>query len=380
MNLYLDHNATSPVRPEVCDAVREAMAVCGNASSVHGHGRQALKYVEAGRQAVAQSLTVDTGDIIFTSGGTEANNMAIYAAVQAGCRYFLVSALDHPSSFDAILQAGVTVEVMGVNRYGQADMGWLENRLRNWDMAQGPPFVSLCAANSETGIIQPVHEAVTLTHAVGGYILVDSVQALGKIPIDFTPDYMSVSAHKIGGPMGIGALYVAPNAPFTPLFKGGGQELGRRAGTLNVAGIAGFSSALQAMKGLAAHTAPIRDNIELGLRQFEADVHIFGSDVPRLPNCSFFAVPDQAAMSLLMALDIVGISVSTGMACSSGKVNESRSIEAMGLRHKAPKGAVRISLGYSSNFTDAGYFLDAWKAVRNRRGLVSLQSKTKVRI
>ena len=244
-------------------------------------------------------------------------------------------------------------------------MGWLKDTLDNWDESNGRPFVSLVAANSETGVIQPTEQATELVREAGGLILIDAVQMLGKGPMTYLADYISVSAHKIGGPQGVGALYVAPDAPYTSLLQGGGQERRRRAGTMNVAGIAGFGAAVTAMNDLK-HTGAIRDAIEAGLKEMEPELTIFGENVTRLPNTSFFAVPDASSMTTMMALDLEGISVSTGTACSSGKVGASRAVTAMGLSEKAPKGAIRISLGYNSTMKDAEKFLDSWAKIRKR--------------
>lgn len=365
MRVYLDHNATSPTRPEVIEAVTSAMQTHGNASAPHGHGRAASVLVEDAREALGLALGVCAQDIVFTSGGTEADNAAVYSAVNAGCRRLLVSPMDHPAVVIAAERSGATVEMMPVSALGQADMSWLESRLANWDADEGRPFVALCAVNSETGVMQDVERATELTHAAGGLILIDAVQALGKIPMTFQPDYMSVSAHKIGGPMGVGALYAASDAPLEPLLCGGGQERRRRAGTLNVAGIAGFGAAIKAMTDLS-HTQDLRDALEAGLKEMEPELYIFGEEAPCLPNTSFFAVPDAASATLMMALDLEGISVSTGMACSSGKAQVSKAIQAMGVDHKAPKGALRVSLGYNSTAADIEAFLKAWAKIRRR--------------
>jgi len=328
-------------------------------------GRAARKYIEDARQALGLAMGVCAQDIIFTSGGTEADNTAVHAAVTAGCKRLLISHMEHPAVALSAARSRVAIENIPCNASGQTDMDWLSERLANWDAADGRPFVALVAAHSETGVIQDVERATDLVHAAGGLILVDAVQALGKLSMTFMPDYMAVSAHKVGGPMGVGALYVSADAPFDPLINGGGQERRRRAGTMNVAGIAGFGAAVQAMTDLS-HTETIRDRIEAGLRAMEPDLYIFGEDAPRLPNTSFFAVPDTPSATLMMALDLAGVSVSTGMACSSGKAEVSPAIQAMGAADKAPKGAIRVSLGYTSTPDDADKFLHAWANIRRR--------------
>jgi cysteine desulfurase len=305
-------------------------------------------------------------DIIFTSGGTEGANTAIVSAVQGGCKKLLISSLDHPASILAAESSGAVVEMIPSIRSGVLDMAWLKSALENWDEDHGRPFVSVVAANSETGVIQPVEDIVDLVHDHNGLIHIDAVQALGKLQLTVQPDYMCVSAHKIGGPTGIGALYVAPDAPFTALLQGGGQERRRRAGTLNVAGAAGFHAALQASKGLS-HVETLRNELEAGLKAMEPNVVIFGEGENRLPNTSFFAVPDAANNTLMMNLDLQGVSVSTGMACSSGKVGASRAVTAMRRSDEAPKGALRVSLGYNSTQDDVKGFLKAWSTIRKHK-------------
>jgi len=363
---YLDHNATSPIRPEVIDASSKAMAVAGNPSAQHADGRAANKLISDAREAVGLAMGVCAQDIVLNGGGTEGDNTAIHSAVRAGCKRLLISAMDHPATILAAQSYDVATEIIPADETGVSDMAWLKDRLANWNAADGHPFVSLVAVNSETGVIQPTEIATDLVREAGGLILIDAVQALGKLPMTYLADYISVSAHKVGGPQGVGALYVAPDAPYTPLLQGGGQERRRRAGTMNVAGIAGFGAVVTVMSDLD-HTREIRDAIEAGLKAIEPDVVIFGEETERLPNTSFFAIPDTRSMTTMMALDLEGISVSTGTACSSGKVGASRAVTAMGLSDKAPKGAIRISLGYNSTMADAESFLAAWAKIRRKQ-------------
>lgn len=363
--VYLDHNATSPARPEVIKAVVEAMQVTGNASAQHSDGRAAGKILSDAREAVSMAIGLCAQDIMFNGGGSEGDNTVIRSVVYHGCKRLLISAMDHPATLLAAESSGADVEIIPANQYGQTDMVWLKSRLESWNRDDGRPFVSVVAVNSETGVIQDTETATDLVHEVGGLILIDAVQALGKMPMTFLPDYLTLSAHKVGGPQGVGILYVDPTAPIEPLIEGGGQERRRRSGTHNVAGVAGFATAVRAMKDLA-HTAPIRNAIETGLKAMEHELIIFGEGVDRVPNTSFFAVPDQSSMTLMMSLDLKGISVSTGTACSSGKTGESRAVRAMELLDKAPKGAIRVSLGYNSTMADAEAFLSAWAEVRKR--------------
>ena len=372
---YLDHNATSPIRSEVIDAVSNAMAIAGNPSAQHGDGRAANKLISDAREALGLAMGVCAQDIIFNGCGTEGDNTAVHSAVHAGCKRLLISAMDHPATIIAAESYDVTVDVIPADENGVSDMAWLKDVLENWDEGDGRPFVSLAAANSETGVMQPTEQATDLVHDAGGLILIDAVQMLGKAPMTYLADYITVSAHKAAGPQGVGALFVAPDAPYTSLLQGGGHERRRRAGTMNVAGIAGFGAAVSAMSGLE-HTRAIRDAIEAGLKEMEPELTIFGEAAERLPNTSFFAVPDASSMTTMMALDLEGISVSTGTACSSGKVGASRAVTAMGLSEKAPKGAIRISLGYNSTMNDAEKFLEAWAKIR-KRAPIKHKSKNK---
>lgn len=363
--LYLDHNASSPARPEVIEAMNAALKTPGNASAPHGHGRAAHKFVADGREAVALAMGVCAQDLIFTGSGTEAINTAIKSGIEAGCSPIYVSAMDHPASILAAEADGKDVRIIPARSNGQADLDWLTTELEKTGDTDRP-FVAICAVNSETGVIQDIERATELTKAAGGLILVDAVQALGKVPMSFIVDYLAVSAHKIGGPQGVGALFADPDAPFSNLMVGGGQEKRRRAGTLNVAGIAGFGAAAKVADAGIGQTESIRDTIEAGLKDMEPDLIIFGEGAPRVPNTTFFAIPDTASSTLMMALDLEGISVSTGIACSSGKVGASRAVTAMGLADSAPNGCIRLSLGYSSQPEDAERFLDTWAKIRKR--------------
>ena len=361
--LYLDHNATTITWPHVIDAMTAALAIAGNPSAQHGDGRAANAIVSKAREDVGMAMGVCAQDIVFTSGGTESCNTAIWSAIKAGCKRLLISSMDHPATINAAENFGITFELIPADNQGRTNMEWLKTRLASWDKADGRVFVSLIAANSETGVIQDVDSAIDLVAEVDGLILVDATQALGKITMPSTPDYLAVSAHKIGGPKGVGALYVSPTTPFTPLLAGGGQERRRRSGTHNVPGIAGFGAACANLINLE-HTREVRDSLEQKLKAIESSLVIFGEEAERLPNTSFFAVPDASSMTLMMALDLEGISVSTGTACSSGKVGESRAVAAMGRSQEAPKGAIRVSFGDNSNINEAEVFLSAWMKIR----------------
>ncbi len=364
MTLYLDHNASSPARPQVIEAVQSALLTPGNPSAPHAMGRSANQCVTQGRESVAGLAGVCSQDLIFTGSGTEGVNTAIHSALKSGCRRLLISSMDHPASIKMAEASGAIVELIPASKSGLLDIDWVSNRLRDWETKDGQPFIAVAAANSETGVLQDVARLSEMANAHHALLLVDAVQVLGKMPIDFQADYLAISAHKIGGPQGVGALYVSADAPFSPYLIGGGQEKRRRAGTLNVAGIAGFGAAAIASAPGLEHLRPWRDAMERELTAMEPDLTIFGRDTNRLPNTSFFAVPDMAASTLMMGLDLEGVCVSTGLACSSGKVGASRAITAMGLSELAPQGAIRVSLGYTTQAHDIDRFLSAWTKVR----------------
>ncbi len=361
--IYLDYNATCPVTARVKAAMSEAWNVIGNSSAQHKDGRAAAGIIGQAREALGLAMGVCAQDIIFNGGGTEGDNTAIYSAMRAGCKRLLISGMDHPATLLAAENFGAVHEVIPADREGRSDMDWLAARLAAWDASDGRPFVAMVAANSETGVIQDIERASALVHDAGGLVLVDAVQALGKIEMSFQPDFMAVSAHKIGGPQGVGALFVAPDAPYTSLLSGGGQERRRRAGTQNVAGIAGFGAAVSPLQDLS-HCEALRGHLESELQALEPHITVFGMGAKRLPNTSLFALPDVSSMTLMMQLDIEGISVSTGTACSSGKTGESRSVKAMGRLDEAPKGVIRVSFGAGSDMNDVDAFLKAWRKIR----------------
>jgi cysteine desulfurase len=359
--VYLDHNATSPLRPEAAAAMRAAMDAAGNASSVHGFGRRARKGVEDARETIAAALGAAPADLVFTSGGTEANALAIAGTGRARV---LVSAIEH----DSVRAAAPAADAIPVTRAGQVDLAALDGMLRA-DAA--PALVCVMAANNETGAVQPVAEIVRRARAAGALVHVDAVQALGKIAFDVAAlgvDYASVSAHKIGGPAGIGALYVRPGAPLAPLIRGGGQERGRRAGTENVVGIAGFAGAVSAIGSEAhrRHWARLAEwTARLGaeMTRRAPDAIVFGRDGPHLANTLCVALPGLTAETQVMALDLVGIAVSAGAACSSGKVRPSHVLAAMGAGREEAASAIRISLGWTTTEDDVARGLAAWLAL-----------------
>ncbi|UFZ05518.1 cysteine desulfurase [Bradyrhizobium ontarionense] len=365
--IYLDWNATTPLRPEAREAMVAAMDLVGNPSSVHAEGRKARRLVEDAREAIARSLATVPRRVVFTSGGTEANVLALSPDLKAPAGKvgrLLMSAVEHAS----VLAGGrfplSAVQTIPVDPSGVVDLGRLKTLL-----AGGPPaLVSVMAANNETGVLQPVSQAADLVRQAGGLLHVDAIQAFGKISFDINEvgaDLVTISAHKIGGPKGVGALVLGVGVDdVAPLLRGGGQERGRRAGTENVIGIAGLGAAAKAaLAGIATDQVRIgalRDRLELGLRQTPG-VTVFSSQTARLPNSTLFTAPGLKAETAVIGFDLEGIAVSSGSACSSGKVQPSHVLEAMGVSSAAAQGAVRLSLGWSTAEADVDRCVKAWR-------------------
>ena len=314
MSLYLDHNATARVRPEAVEAVTRALEAVGNPSSVHAAGRAARAVMEQARADVAALVAAPASTVIFTSGGTEANGLAILSAVATGSRRLIVSAIEHDSVLETAKASDAAVDYLPVNASGVADLAWLRERLAAWDEGDGRPFVALMLANNETGVIQPVSEASELVRAANGWLHVDAIQAAGKMPIDsraLGADTLSISAHKMGGPQGVGALTFGPRATMVRIQHGGGQERGRRAGTENIPGISGFGAAAKAVSGVG--DPAWRDAAAARLKA--AGAVVLGEGEPRLANTLCVATPGWDADRQLMALDLAGVMVSAGSAC-----------------------------------------------------------------
>jgi cysteine desulfurase len=367
--VYLDWNATTPLRPEAREAMVAAWDLQGNPSSVHAEGRQARRLVEEARARVAGAVGALPRNVIFTSGGTEANALALTPGLRRAAsglpvKRLLVSAIEHASVLAGGRFPVEAIGTIGVARSGLVDLDDLRATL-----AGGPPaLVSVMLANNETGAVQPVAEVAEIVHSADGLLHVDAIQAFGKISFDINmmnADLVTLSAHKIGGPKGVGAVVLAEGVlGLEPLLRGGGQELGRRAGTENIAGIAGFGAAAKAAMGALAGDAirleSLRNRLESGLRQTR-DVIVFSDDVPRLPNTTLFTVPGLKAETAVIGFDLAGIAVSSGSACSSGKVQPSHVLEAMGFGPELAKGAVRLSLGWSTSDADIDRSLEAWR-------------------
>jgi cysteine desulfurase len=341
---------------------------CGNPSSVHAEGRQARRLVEEARAAVAGAVGTLPRNVVFTSGGTEANALALTPGLRRGSglpvERLLVSAIEHTSVLAGGRFPTEAMGTIGVTRAGVLDL----DRLRTKVEAGPPALVSVMLANNETGAVQPAAEAAEIVHAAGGLMHVDAIQALGKISFDIkalNADLVTVSGHKIGGPKGVGAVALAEGVRgLEPWLRGGGQELGHRAGTENVAGIVGFGAAAKAAMGVresdAIRLESLRNRLERGLRETTGAI-VFSGDVPRLPNTTLFTVPGLKAETAVIGFDLEGIAVSSGSACSSGKVQPSHVLKAMGYGANTAQGAVRLSLGWSTSEADIDRCLEAWR-------------------
>jgi len=369
--VYLDWNATAPLRPEARQAMLDALACAGNPSSVHAEGRAARAIVERARQSIAQLAGSGAGGVVFTSGGTEANALALASELD-GRRFdrLLVSAVEHPSVLAGGRFLSDAVERISVDGEGRVDLAALTARLAVLAGNGQRALVSIMAANNETGVLQPVMEAARIVHEAGAMLHVDAVQAFGRIPLSFSAlnvDMMTVSAHKIGGPKGVGALILRPGLRPFPLMTGGGQEQGRRAGTENVAGIAGFGAAAAAcardMAAQAVRLAALRAKLEDAVRAATPDVVIFGASAERIANTTLLGRPGMRAETAVIAFDLEGIAVSSGAACSSGKVQPSHVLSAMGVVPDLARGAIRVSMGPDTTESDVIRFLKAWKKV-----------------
>jgi cysteine desulfurase len=345
---YLDANATEPLRPEARAAAIAALDLTGNPSSVHADGRAARRVLEGAREAVARRFGL--GAVVFTAGGTEANALAI-RGLAAG-RRVLVGATEHP----AVLAAaqGVTLPVDG---QGLIALEALEAALR-----EGPALVCLMAANNETGVLHPIAEAAALCRAAGALLHVDAVQAAGRVAMPVAGDSLALSGHKLGGPKGAGALLLRGRQEPAPLITGGGQERGRRGGTEPLPAIAGMAAAAEAP---IPDLAPLRDALEARLRAIAPELVIAGEGAARLPNTSCIALPGAAAETQVIALDLAGVRVSAGAACSSGKVARSHVLAAMGWGDLAGC-AIRVSLPWNATVGDVERFVEAWAAMRAR--------------
>ncbi len=354
------------MRPEVVDAVCEAMRTIGNSSSVHAEGRGARAIVEEGREKLRALVNGPVNGVILTGGGTEAIHYALNGTVKNGSvKRIFVSAIEHAAVPSNAAETGVPVETIPVAKSGVADLDWLKDRLKDYDARrEGGFLVCLMFANNETGVIQPVREAADIAHDKGGLIFVDAAQAVGKVPVNFVmagADLMAVTAHKFGGPIGIGALVAGPNLPLNPVMRGGGHEFNRRAGTHNVPAIAGLGAAADLAAGSIAKAptiAAMRERMQTAAES--AGAHIWGKAEARLPGTLSMSAPGFASQTQLMAMDLAGIAISSGSACSSGKTKPSHVLSAMGAGDDLASCGIRVSLGWNSKDEDADAFCREW--------------------
>ncbi len=369
---YLDWNATAPLRPEARVAMVEALDLVGNPSSVHAEGRRARRIVEDAREKVARLVGARPAEVVFTSGATEANNWVVGRTWNT----VLFSRLEHPSVVaPALASGGESVEIKAT-RHGSIDLdllaAWLAQNQPRLLRAPGRTLLALQTANNETGIVQPLAAASALAAAHGVLVHTDAVQAAGRLPIDFAHSnisFLAISGHKLGAPKGVGALIVKGDAPLPPRFIGGGQERGLRAGTENVAAIAGFGAAAAAAGGEIGYFAALgglRDRLEDAVVRATPEAIIIGHGAERLANTSCLALPGRMAETLVAALDLTGVAISAGAACSSGKVQASPVLAAMGLGPELTRGAIRISIGPATTVDDIDAFVAAWTRITRR--------------
>ena len=367
-HIYLDYNGTAPARPEVIETVARIMGRVGNASSVHAPGRAARADVEAAREAVAALVGAEPAHVIFTSGGTEADNLALKGT---GERRLMVAGSEHGAVLATALLHDPQAVILPVDGDGLLDLAALEAALKASDK---PALVAVMLANNETGVIQPVAKVAEIAHAHGALVLCDAVQSAGKIPVDIKAlgvDLMSLSAHKMGGPQGVGALILGHDMEIAAEIVGGGQEMGRRSGTENVAGIAGFGRAAEiALANLDSYQrlAELRDDMERRLIETAPQARVFGGRAPRLPNTSCIAMPGVRSDTQVMTFDLAGIAISAGSACSSGKVSASHVLEAMGIERDEAMTGVRVSMGWGTTAEEIDRFVEVWKELYERSG------------
>lgn len=365
--IYCDYNAGAPVRAEAAVAMARALGMAGNPSSVHGAGRAARAAIEDAREKVAAAVGASAENVVFTSGATEAAHLAFEAACKSA-NSITLSELEHDCVFHHAPAWYDDYDKVPVLESGLIDLVALERRLAT---ANRPAMVALILANNETGVVQPVREVAALVREVGGLLFVDAAQALGRMPVDIADldaTYLVVSSHKLGGPPGAGALVLSAGAPFATTRFGGGQERGRRPGTENRPAIVGFGVAVEwALREQDEETnrlTALRDRFEAGLPR---DAIVFGATTQRLPNTSNFALPGLSAETAVIAMDLEGVAISSGAACSSGKVRSSRVLAAMGVAPELAKAALRVSFGHESKESDVDEALNALNKIVARR-------------
>jgi cysteine desulfurase len=361
---YLDYNASAPLRPEARAAMLAALELVGNPSSVHAEGREVRSVLERARLSVAKLVGARPSDVVFTSGASEANATVL----AGGWDTVFLSALEHDSVRASAKKSGARLIDVPVDQDGVFDAGAFADRVLSGNIAaSGRSLVCLQLANNETGVIQPVAEVAAFARAHGLRIHCDAVQVPGRAPVNCAAlgvDFLTISAHKLGGPKGAGALVVVDGAPLPALVAGGGQERGRRSGTENGAAIAGFGSAAEAAHrdlGQSHRVGALRDSLESGIDALTPDAVVIGRAQNRLVNTTCVALSGLTAETAVIRLDLAGVAVSAGAACSSGKVGTSASLLAMGLQPALARAAIRISLGHGTTADDVTAFLATWK-------------------
>ncbi len=367
---YLDWNATAPLAPEAREAITQALDVAGNPSSVHSEGRRARAIIETAREQVAALVGARPSEVVFTSGATEACNTVL----RAGWNAILRAGVEHDAVLKPADGAGSKTTAIAIDGNGVVDLAALGQQVRTAveHHGIGRALIALQFANNETGVVQPVSSAAVLARDAGAVMFTDAVQAAGKIPVDFAAlgvDAMALSAHKIGGPKGVGALVVRDGFELPALVQGGGQERRRRGGTENIPGIAGFGAAAEAAHRAIAEgnrIAALRDRLEAGLLERTPDAHIMGADAARLPNTTCVALAGHAAETLVIRFDLAGIAVSAGAACSAGKIGVSHVLTAMGCDDAMARSAIRISIGPTTTEHDIDHCLAAWRDIAAR--------------
>ncbi|MBE7731708.1 cysteine desulfurase family protein [Devosia faecipullorum] len=368
--VYLDHNAASPLRPEARAALLAALDLHGNPSSVHAHGRALRDVIETGRQRVARLAGAETRQVVFTGSATEAITQAIVGGAKAfSSGAIAMSAGEHAAVIKAAEATGLPLWTIGLDGQGRIDLDQLAEILRRADEKGVTLLVAVHWVNNETGIVQPMARINAMVGATRHTLFVDAVQACGKLPLDFAasaPDMMAISGHKIGAPAGIGALLVKGHADIVRLIPGGGQEQGRRGGTESTAFIAAFGAAAEANSFDSAATTALTQRVETGLRAMVPEMVIFGEQAERIGNVVNFAVPGLGNAIAMMGLDLMGLSVSSGSACSSGKVGPSHVLAAMGVDKALCECALRVSFGWNSTREDADAFLTGFETLLAR--------------
>jgi cysteine desulfurase len=368
--IYLDHAAAAPLLPAARDALVAALELAGNPSSVHGHGRKLRNLIEAARDQVALLAGAERRQVVFTGSATEAITQAIVGGARAfAASAVLVSAGEHTAVLKAAASTTLPVRTIGLRSDGQIDLDQLEAQLAQADAANETLLVALHWVNNETGVVQPVSRINALVGPTRHTLFIDAAQAFGKLPLDFAasaPDMMAVGGHKIGAPAGIGALLVKSHADEVRLIPGGGQEQGRRGGTEAAALIAAFGAAASAFPELyaATDTSALVGRLENGLNRMGPGAVVFGAE--RIGSITNFAVPGMASATTMMALDLMGLSVSSGSACSSGKVSSSHVLAAMGVAPELASCALRVSLGWNSGAAEVDALLAALETILQR--------------